>query len=141
MAAKRFIYGTRGASSVNGLCMINLHGSGLLHGAVALGRLCQSAPGGRATPAAPSLPPTVMKRDTSNSVFVLIIHVASLADVKIRLFCCFAACTAYPSFSRGKTESRDRDAKKTQRVSKPCEHAIFHYLSFRRFHSAIHNLG
>lgn len=32
-----------------------------------------------------------MKRDTSDSVLALIIHVVSLADVKIRLFCRFAA--------------------------------------------------
>lgn len=60
------------------LCERSLHDkplTGQVSSTVPLGRLCQSAPGGRAPPAAP---PTVAKRDTSNSVFVLIIHVASL---------------------------------------------------------------
>lgn len=46
---------------------------------------------GRAKPAATRLPLSVMKRDTSDSLSALIIHVASLADVKIRLFRCLAA--------------------------------------------------
>lgn len=72
----------------------------------------------------PSVSPSVMKRDTSDSVFALIIHVASLGGCENRvvpLLC----CTTYPSFSQSKMASRDCDEKKKSAVSKPREHAIF----------------